>query len=73
MSWSFTGAPPNEGYHADPLDALDLFLLTFPMYQCTVSVANSTGGIRGQDSASIHVTSECCALLYNPLLSSLPP
>ena len=32
-----------------------------------------TGGIRGQDSASIHVTSECCALLYNPLLSSLPP
>ena len=21
MSWSFTGAPPNEGNHADPLDA----------------------------------------------------
>ena len=35
------------------------------MYHCTVSVANSTGGIRGQDSASIIVTSECCALLYN--------
>ena len=29
MSWSFTGAPPNEGGHADPLDALELFLLTF--------------------------------------------
>ena len=29
MSWSFTGAPPNEGDHADPLDMLDLFLLTF--------------------------------------------
>ena len=28
------------------------------MYQCTVSVANSTSDIRGQDSASIHVTSE---------------
>ena len=28
------------------------------MYQCTVSVANSTGGIHGQDSTSIHVTSE---------------
>ena len=21
MSWYFTGAPPNEGDHADPLDA----------------------------------------------------
>ena len=29
MSWSFTGAPPNEGDQADPLDALDLFLQTF--------------------------------------------